>query len=87
MIVFNGIGDYNPDTTILEKIKYVLRNSDQPLTSREISEKLMSMDKELAKNRITTIKNVSTIISMNRGNGKVFKRIEKEGEDNKFELN
>lgn len=83
--VVNG---YNSNTTVVEKIKYVLKHSDQPLSSREISERLISIEPNLGgANRSTTFKNVSTLLSINKGEGKAFKRIEKEGEENKFALN
>ncbi len=91
MVAFNGIGDYDQGATIIDKIKYVLRNSEDPLTSREISERLIAIDKRLAENKTTTIKNVSTLLSVYKseenGDGKPFKRIVRDKQDNVFTLN
>lgn len=79
--------NYESEWTIIEKVKYVLSKSEAPLTSREISEKLMKLEPALAEKKDSTIKNVSTILSVYQGEGKPFKRIEREKMNNLFELN
>jgi septal ring factor EnvC (AmiA/AmiB activator) len=79
---------YENNKTVVDKIKYVLKHTKQPLTSREIADRLMILEPALGgENKANTIKNVSTLLSINKGEGKAFKRIEKEGEDNRFTLN
>lgn len=79
-------GDYNPKATILAKISYILRKYPEPQTSRQISNALLSIDEELAKDPKALYKNVSTILSINKGEGKTFRRIEEEGKDYLFTM-
>jgi hypothetical protein len=79
--------DYDPKAILVNKIAYVLRKIQEPQTSRQIANALLAIDPELAKHPMATYKNVSTILSINKGEGKTFKRIEEEGKDNLFTLN
>jgi len=55
---------YNPKATIREKIKFVLKKEKQPMSSREIAEKLFVMEPSLNADRNKAVKNVSTVLSI-----------------------
>lgn len=61
----NGNG-YNSKSTILEKIKYILKESEEGMTSREIIDRMLTLEPALNANKQKTAKNISTILSINK---------------------
>lgn len=75
---------YDVNWAIHEKISYVLKHSHEALTTRQIIDKLLSLEPGLNATKTKTEKNISTILSIKKD--KLFKRIEEKGKENKYEL-
>ncbi len=78
---------YSTKDTIIGKVKYVLAESGREMTTSEIVSRLLDIDEIFRGDKNKTAKNVSTILSVNQGVGKVFKRRQDERNNNLFSLN
>ena len=65
--------EFSLDWSLPKKMQYFLQNSLDPLSSKQLTEKIMEVDKKLAKDKAKAFKNISTILSV--GNGTKYKRI------------
>lgn len=68
--------EYSKEWSLNRKIQFIIGKNNKPLTSNEISSQLLMLDKSLAKDREKTIKNVSTILSIETG--KIYSRVKEE---------
>lgn len=73
--------EYSKDWSLNRKIQFIISKNNKPLTSGEISAQLLIIDRALAKEREKTVKNVSTILSIETG-----KRYSRVKEENKREF-
>ena len=80
---------FEPNSTILGKISFILAESNEAMFTRGIINRLFEFQPELKEQkevRQRTEKNVSTVLSINQGEGKAFKRMESP-DGNTFTLN
>lgn len=68
--------EYSKEWSLNRKIQFIIGKNNKPLTSNEIASQLLMLDKSLAKDREKTIKNVSTILSIETG--KIYSRVKEE---------
>lgn len=64
---------------IHEKIKHVLSIDNRPLSSRDIINKLLTLEPALNANKEKTAKNISTVLSIRKGD--LFERVEMGGQN------
>lgn len=73
-LIQNQAGKQIPDT-IIGKIKYVLKeNQNAPMTTRKIIDNVFKIQPHLALFKDKVSKNISTVLSINQGDGKTFNR-------------
>lgn len=70
---------YSASWPIHEKIKHVLIIDNRPLSSRDIINRLLSLEPALNVNKEKTAKNISTVLSIRKGD--LFERVEMGGQN------
>ncbi|MES2331935.1 MAG: hypothetical protein V4539_20175 [Bacteroidota bacterium] len=78
---------YNQSDTIIGKIKFVLNESNVPMSTNQINNRLYELDPKYNSDRKKTAKNVSSVLSVNHGTGKAFKRSLNENNEYCFTIN
>lgn len=76
------INGYMLSWPLHEKISYVLRTAESPKTTRQIFERLLSIDSSLHTDKEKSLKNVSTVLSIK--NGELFQRVKNETGENAY---
>jgi len=69
--------EYSNKWSMSQKIKFMLRQAGKPTSTRDLTDLLISTDKNLSKDRAAALKTVSTLLSI--GNGTDYRRIKEEG--------
>lgn len=67
---------YNLQGTIVGKIRFVLNESGKEMSTSQIVNRLYELDAVYREDPKKTAKNVSSVLSVNHGTGKPFKRTE-----------
>ena len=87
IILQNG---FNPSTTNIGKILFILRESGKPMYTRDIINRLFELQPDLKSDTILkqkAEKNISTVISINQGDGKLLSRDKDSAGNYLFTLN
>ncbi|MBW0179296.1 hypothetical protein [Sediminibacterium sp.] len=81
--------DYPQGSTNIGKIAFVLKNSPNPLTSRQIIDAILALDPKLNADKVKAAKNISTVLSINskeNDDKALFKKHVETGFDTKFSM-
>jgi hypothetical protein len=71
--------EYSEKWSMPQKIKFMLKQAGKPVTTSDLTDLLVAVDKKLGKDRGAAVKTISTLLSI--GNGTDYKRVKEEGKN------